>query len=241
MKTSLVNQVLLEHVVDLLSRQQRRHLSQRGLAAASDVSTGVVAMQQETDQVGVDLLEEVGARLTTAPELRQVAEQCEGCIANGIPILTRDKQYSHCQMTLKAAKNTDLLETGSDAQRNVDEDWLHVLLSNHPHHLRQPVHRLQRDVIVAVITIVHTRHYGRQHGGGELVHERDVTAGDVAESPDAELADEQVRVDEFVEERAHQRLDQVRAASTLDVHQLQRMCDVTGKQTSINKCTMYYS
>ena len=92
-KSSVVDQVLLKHRVNLLRRQQRRHLSQCCLAAASDVTAGVVEVEKQADQVGVDLFEESGARLTTSTETRQVSEESEGGVAHRVALLTSQQQH----------------------------------------------------------------------------------------------------------------------------------------------------
>ena len=94
-KSSVVDQVLLKHRVNLLGRQQRRHLSQCCLAAASDVTAGVVEVEKQADQVGVDLFEESGARLTTSTETRQVSEESEGGVAHRVALLTSQQQQQH--------------------------------------------------------------------------------------------------------------------------------------------------
>ena len=88
------------------------------------------------------------------------------------------------------------------------------------YNLRQPTHRLQCDVIIHILSVVHASHHGGQHGGGELVHLRDVTAGHVSETAHAVLTDEKVLINKFVEKRIDERFHQISAAPTLHLDQL---------------------
>ena len=95
-----------------------------------------------------------------------------------------------------------------------------MLVIKNLYNLRQPTHRLQCDVIIHILSVVHASHHGGQHGGGELVHLRDVTAGDVSETAHAVLADEKVLINKFVEKRIDERFHQISAALTLHLDQL---------------------
>ena len=111
----------------------------------------------------------------------------------------------------------DLFKTRSDSESHIDEHWLHVFVIEHLYNLRQPTHRLQCDVIIHILSVVHASHHGGQHGGGELVHLRYVTAGDVSETAHAVLADEKILINKLVEKRVDERFS---AAPTLHLDQL---------------------
>ena len=59
---------------------------------------------------------------------------------------------------------THLLEAGSDLECDVDEDRADVALVDLGQDARQAAHRLDGDVVVRVLLVVHSGHHGRQDG-----------------------------------------------------------------------------
>ena len=88
-------------------------------------------------------------------------------------ISCRVLQYCHDHyklLVLYSKLVTDLLKAWSDAEGDVDEYGLYVILGDLAEDPRQAAHRLQSDHVVDVVLVIHAGHHRRQNHRTELLH-----------------------------------------------------------------------